>query len=371
MLFAPLLVLWARRERINWLRIGEAILLIACLLVLGIVAFGSWAPWSRTNYPLEFIVTPVLLWSAFRFGPRGATASSVLLASVALRSTLHGFGPFVTGSPNESLLLLQAYLGVGAVMVLAVSAVVWEREQARNQLANQAQELARSNADLQQFAYAASHDLKEPLRMTGSFAELLAKRYRGQLSEEADEFINYITSGVRRMAALVDGFLLYSRAGDMGLSGADTDGTRALQAALLNLAAAIQESEAVITHDPLPVLAMNEPQLVMVFQNLIGNAIKYRDDKTPRVHVSAAESGGEWVLSVSDNGIGIEPQYRDQVFGLFKRLHGPQVSGAGIGLALCKKIIERHGGRIWIESPPEPGTCLRFALPKDLRTGTL
>ncbi len=364
-LFAPLLVLWCRRENINWRRTGEAILLIAGLLGLGMLAFGSWTPWQRTNYPLEFIVTPVLLWAAFRFGPRGATASSLVLASVALRSTLHGFGPFVATSPNESLLLLQAYLGVGAVMVLAVSAVVWEREQARRQLANQTQELERSNADLQHFAYVASHDLKEPLRMTGSFAELLARRYRGQLSQEADEFIDYITSGVRRMSALIDGLLLYSRAGDVPLSGPNTDGTRALEVALLNLAAAIQESDAVVTHDPLPVLAMNESQLVMIFQNLVGNSIKYRNNQPPRVHVSATQEGGEWILSVKDNGIGIEPEYRDHVFTLFKRLHGPQVPGAGIGLALCKRIVERHGGRIWIESPPEPGTCLRFALPKD------
>ncbi|HYL36322.1 MAG TPA: MASE1 domain-containing protein [Bryobacteraceae bacterium] len=364
-LLTPLVVLWVRREPVNYRRWPEAALQAACAVWAGLTVFAGWQRWPQLHYPLEFLITPVLLWSAFRFGPRGAAANSVLLGGIALWGTLHGFGPFVTAQPNDSLLLLQAYLGVTTVMVLAVAAVTREREQGREQLSIQARDLARSNTDLQQFAYIASHDLREPLRTTGAFAQLLATRYRGRLGEDADQYIDHILSGVRRMAALIDGVLLYSRAGGTVSVGLPADGGRALATALANLAALIGESGAVITRDPLPSLRITEPELVMVFQNLIANAIKYRGEQAPRVHVTAMTGGVEWMLSVSDNGVGIEPQYREQVFGLFKRLHGPGVSGAGIGLALCKKIIERHGGRIWVDSQPDPGTRVCFTLPQE------
>lgn len=361
-LLTPGLLLWARRWPVGQRRLPETLFLTGILFVVGMIVFGGWIPWRRADYPLEFTVTPILLWGAFRFGPRVSTSMMVLLAGIALWGTLHGYGPFVTSSPNESLLLLQSYLGVSAVTVLAVSGVVRERTQVREQLESQARELARSNADLEQFAYIASHDLQEPLRITGSFAHLLATRYRTQLDREADEYIDFITSGVDRMAALIEGILLYSRVAISDRSAGNADASSALTEALANLSGMIDENNAAITHDTLPTVCIDQSQLTMVFQNLISNAIKYRSNEVPRVHVSAVQKGGEWIFSVTDNGIGIEPQYRKQVFVLFKRLHGTEVPGAGIGLALCKKIIEWHGGQIWIAPKPECGAQLCFSL---------
>lgn len=363
---APFLILWAAwpRSRMQRAQVGQALLLAAVLFVLSMMVFGGWIPWRRTNYPLEFLCIPMLLVVAFRSGPPAAASTSVLLTGIALWGTLHGFGPFITGSANESLLLLQTYLGVSTIMVLAVAAVVWDHERVRRELARQAAELSRSNEDLQQFAYVASHDLQEPLRTVACFTELLAKKYSGRLDADAREYIGYITGGARRMAALVDGILLYSRVAQADGARVRVDSHRALASALANLSGAIQESEAVITHDPLPEARMHEAQLTLVFQNLLANAIKYRGQEPSRIHVSAAQNGDGWIFSVRDNGIGIQPQYRDQVFGLFKRLHGPDVAGAGIGLAVCKKIVERYGGRIWLEGEPGAGTTAYFTVPK-------
>lgn len=364
-LVAPALVLWARRWPTDRRKLLEGLLLAGSLVAASLIVFGGWLPWRPASYPLEFTITPILLWSAFRFEPRTAASTIVLLAGFALWGTLHNYGPFVTASPNESLLLVQAYLGVNALMVLAVAAVVWERRQARDQIEMQARELARSNADLELFAYIASHDLKEPLRTTGMFAELLAQRYRTQLDQQADEYLGFIASGVNRMLTLIDGIFLYSRVAMAASEGGTADAGQALESAVSNLAGVIDENAAVITHDRLPKVPMDESQLIVVFQNLISNAIRYRSNEPPRIHVSALQELSNWIFSVSDNGIGIDPQYSEQVFVLFKRLHGPDVPGAGIGLAVCKKIIERHKGKVWIAAQAR-GTRVCFQLPKTL-----
>ena len=202
--------------------------------------------------------------------------------------------------------------------------------------------------------------------MVASYTQLLAKRYKGQLDSDADEFIAFAVDGCNRMQGLIQDLLAYSRAGTNGKVFSEVSAEDALQQALTNLRITIEQSGAVVSHDALPALRTDETQLTQVFQNLIGNAIKYRSAQAPRVHVSATNSvGNEWIFSVSDNGLGIAPQYFERIFVLFQRLHGRnEFEGTGIGLAICKKVLERLGGRIWVESQPEKGSTFYFALPE-------
>jgi len=227
-------------------------------------------------------------------------------------------------------------------------------------------ELKRSNDDLQQFAYIAAHDLQEPLRMVASYTQLLSRRYKGKLDSDADEFIGYAVDGAHRMQLLIGDLLAYCRVGTTGKELRETSSEAALEQALLNLQGAIQESSGVVTHDPLPIVIADGAQLVQLFQNVVGNAIKYRSAELPRVHVSAKKNGGkEWIFSMRDNGLGIDPQYFEKIFAMFQRLHGrEEFSGTGIGLTVCKKIAERHGGRMWVESEPGKGSTFYFALPE-------
>ena len=238
-----------------------------------------------------------------------------------------------------------------------------ERRRAEQRMAQYAAELARSNAELEQFAYVASHDLQEPLRMVASFTQLLARRYRGQLDKDADEFIGFAVDGATRMQSLINDLLVYSRVGTRGKSFAPTDCGAVLQMALDNLARSVEESGAVITHDPLPTVPGDEVQLTQLFQNLIANASKFGSPETPRIHVSAEKQGPQWVFAVRDNGIGIAPEQQERIFMIFQRLHHrSEYPGTGIGLAICKKIVERHGGRIWVESRPGEGATFYFSL---------
>jgi PAS domain S-box-containing protein len=243
---------------------------------------------------------------------------------------------------------------------------ITERKKSEERLVKTVAELKRSNDELQQFAYVASHDLQEPLRMVASYTQLLAQRYKGRLDSDADEFIAYAVDGSNRMQGLIKDLLAYSRAGANGKTLHEISSENALQDALTNLRATIEESSAVITHDLLPAITMDETQLVQLFQNLVGNAIKYRTAEVPRVHVSVTKNGrSEWIFCVRDNGMGIDPQYFERIFIIFQRLHGrEEFKGTGIGLAICKKIVERVGGRIWVESQPEKGSTFCFALPE-------
>ncbi len=226
------------------------------------------------------------------------------------------------------------------------------------------EELARSNRDLEQFAYVASHDLQEPLRMIALYTELLAERYRGKLDDDADKYIHYAVDGAVRMQKLVQDLLAFSRIGRQGICLTGTDCTDVLRLALLNLEATLRESGAVVKHDSLPVLITDAGQLTQVFQNLIGNAIKFRGAAPPLIQVSAQAAPKEWTFSVKDNGIGIAPEHLDKVFVIFRRLHTrAEYPGSGIGLSICKKITEQLGGRIWIESTPGEGSTFNFTLP--------
>ncbi len=223
--------------------------------------------------------------------------------------------------------------------------------------------LRQSNDDLNQFAYAASHDLQEPLRMVALYSEMLGKRYAGKLDSEADQFIQFITSGAHRMEMLLKDLLAYSQAGSSEGPTQPVDCTLVLEQVLFNLKTAIAENEAKITWEGLPVVEAHEFRLMQLFQNLVGNAIKYRRAEPPRIHISAEARESDWLFTVEDNGIGIRPEYAQQVFGIFKRLHGHTYPGTGIGLAICQRIVERYGGRIWVESTPEVGSKFCFTLP--------
>ncbi len=238
------------------------------------------------------------------------------------------------------------------------------RRRAELSLQSHAQELARSNEELQQFAYVASHDLQEPLRMVASYTQLLARRYKGRLDSDADEFIAYAVDGVNRMQRLIQDLLAYSRVGTRGHEFKPLDTGVALDKALANLKASVDETGATIVRGKLPQVMADETQLTQLFQNLVGNALKFRGPSAPRVVVDAERQGNEWRFTVEDNGIGIEPQYYERIFIIFQRLHGKEeYPGTGIGLAICKKIVERHGGRIGLDSQPGQGTTFWFTLP--------
>jgi PAS domain S-box-containing protein len=282
----------------------------------------------------------------------------------------------------------------GRDVLFAVGRDITQRVRAERMIQETLAELQRSNADLEQFAYAASHDLQEPLRMVASFVQLLAERYRGQLDADADDFIGFAVEGAKRMQSLILDLLEYSRVNRFGNPPEPTDSEKLLAWTLRDLELRIAETGATITHDPLPVVWVDPVQFGQVLQNLIGNALKFHGAEPPRVHISARRVGGEakrervgerkgedgsglpfahsstlpllscWQFSVRDNGIGIAPEYAEQVFGIFRRLHSRDAyPGTGIGLALCKRIVERHGGRIWVESTPGQDTMFMFTLP--------
>jgi signal transduction histidine kinase len=255
-------------------------------------------------------------------------------------------------------LVMQFYEQKGELM-----REIAERKLAMTALAAKDEELQRSNTELEQFAYVSSHDLQEPLRMVGSYTQLLSRRYKGKLDADADEFIGFAVDGVTRMQRLINDLLQYSRVGTKGKEPEPTDSGTVLERALANLKMTIEDNKATVTNDPLPAVMADDRQLEQLFQNLVGNAIKFHGAQPPQVHIRAERSNGCWMFVVKDNGIGIEPQYFDRVFQVFQRLHTiREYPGTGIGLAVCKKIVERHGGRIWVESEPGKGTSFQFTL---------
>ncbi len=364
--------------------------------------YGRCACWTPTLVKL-YIVGDLLIWIAYLIIPL------VLLAFTRQRKDLPFpwmfwmFGMFILGCgfthfvevytifwPNlwlgAGVKLFTAAVSFATIVALfptmrlalrlrspkELEALVRDRtgelERVNSALKNRAEELTRSNAELEKFTYVAYHDLQEPLRMVSSYTQLLARRYQGQLDTDADDFIGFAVDGAVRMQQLINDLLAYSRVGTLGKELAPTPADAAVQRAMVNLRTAIEESGAAVTRDLLPTVMADAGQMVELFQNLIGNAIKYRSDEPPRVHVSAVRDGAGWHFAVRDNGIGIDPQYAERVFEIFQRLHTrAQYPGTGIGLAICRKIVERHGGRIWVESQMGMGAMFHFTIQGDAK----
>ncbi len=269
------------------------------------------------------------------------------------------------GTDYPVLAYLQIHQEGAYKVFLAIINDITDRKQMESRLESTIEELQRSNRDLEQFAYVASHDLQEPLRMISSYTQLLAQRYEDKLDEKANLYIHYAVDGAVRMQLLINDLLAYSRIGSWKNPLETVDSHGLLGKAINNMKIKIRETKAIITNDRLPEIRADASQLVQLFQNLISNALKFHGELSPQVHVSAADNGQEWLFSVKDNGIGIDPQFSDKLFVIFQRLHTrEEYPGSGIGLAICKKIVERHGGRIWFESEPGKGATFYFTIQK-------
>lgn len=256
----------------------------------------------------------------------------------------------------------------GTAVIRSAVSDITERKKSEVTLNRYAEKLRRSNEELQQFAYVTSHDLQEPLRMIASYLQLIESRYKGKLDKDADEFIAFSVDGAARLQDMITGLLSYSSVGTKRKPFDDVNCSEVLGHVISNLKVAIEESGALVTSDRLPVIKADGGQLVQVFQNLISNAIKFRGADLPRIHVSAEQKETEWVFSVRDSGIGIAPEYKNRIFKIFQRLHGREYPGVGIGLSICRRIVESHGGRIWFESEYGKGTTFYYAIPKRQET---
>jgi len=319
--------------------------------------------------PLLFFVIAILFASGYGGAVQGLLATAL---GVGLALSLFHDQKLEFALAQSSLTLL-ALLGVAISIVLgklhqANALLARTRDElklANETLADHTRQLAQRNNDLEQFVFAASHDLREPLRTISTFTEVLVAQHKGKLGPQADTFIDYIAGGAARMNAMIQGLLNYSGV----LSSEPTSFSKVrldevLQRAIKNLEFAITDAHARVTQESLPVVPGEPEQLVSLFQNLIGNGIKYHGDAPPEIRIAAHENGRDWIFSVRDNGIGIDPQHHERIFGIFKRLHGSEIPGTGIGLAISRRIVELHGGRIWVDSEVGKGSTFSFTIPK-------
>jgi PAS domain S-box-containing protein len=326
----------------------------------GAEAIFGWAAGEALGREVTFIM-PERLREAYRAGVARVlrTGRSDLVGSNLDLAALRKDG---TEIPVE--LSLGSWTTGDATQFVVVVRDVTERKDANRRLLVAYDGLARANADLEQFGYAASHDLSEPLRTISGFAQLLERRYHDRLGADAAGYIRFIVDGVAQMQSLIDDVLSYSRAGGQALERAEVDCNVLVEDAITSLGGALQETGAVVEVGPLPTVGADGDRLVQVFQNLVSNALKFRGDEPVTVEVSAARDNGAWRFSVRDNGIGVAPEFRDRIFDVFQRLHTrDEYPGTGIGLALCRRIVEQHGGRIWCEPGPEGGTTFAFTVP--------
>jgi PAS domain S-box-containing protein len=320
----------------------------------------------------EAVGQPVTLFAPERMRPEHETSVTRYLSTPEahdIGKTLELTGLRQDGTEFPVEVSLSSWQSTQGKVFIGLLRDITDRKRAERLLEAKADELSRSNEELEQFAYVASHDLQEPLRMVSNYTQLLARRYRDHLDEDADEFIDFAVDGAKRMQALIHDLLQYARLGTRGKEFRPVSGATVVDDALANLAGAIDEAGATIEVGPLPMLTCDGSQLAQVFQNLVGNAIKFRrPDTVPAVRIWAVDGDDGWTLSVADNGIGIEPRFFDRIFQMFQRLHGrAEYPGTGIGLALCKKIVERHGGRIRVSSEFGTGTTFSFTIPHAAR----
>jgi len=340
--------------RTAWVLIAAAF----CFMALRRLISHYWLISGRMTHPEELVnetvalVTSLLLLAGVIFiAPLFQTIKQAAATLQRSKEELEGLVAARTAELNE----------VNANLATELE----ERRRAEQLLAYYAEDLKRSNAELEEFAYVASHDLQEPLRMVASFTQLLARRYRGKLDKDADEFIAYAVDGANRMQQLLNDLLAYSRVGTRGRPLVPVDCNSVLAKARANLFMSLEESGAKLSSDPLPMVRGDEVQLVQLFQNLIANALKFRGANPPEIQIATQETDDSWIFAVRDNGIGIAPAHQQRIFLIFQRLHPrSEYAGTGIGLAICKKIVERHGGRIWVESEPGHGATFYFSLPK-------
>jgi signal transduction histidine kinase len=352
----------------GWLRKLEAI----ALMIAGLTI--SWWIFCRTPAEVDqspvrsfsYFVFPFLAWSSVRFGYLGATLAVFAVTVIAMWGTSHYHGIFVLDSFPMSLLNLESFVIVIATSTLLLASIIIERQISQNQLQENQTKLARSNAELQQFAYIASHDLQEPLRTVHNWAELLRQDYLHQLPEGAKEYLEFISSGIFRMSQLVRNLLEFSLVGHGGLKVSTFNAVECIRGALTNLQKMIEDSGATIVSQEIwPTITADKIRLTQVFQNLISNAIKFRRSEPVRIQIEAQDTKSEWVFHVRDNGTGFSMEASEKIFKIFQRLHSAaEVSGAGIGLAVCKKIIEQHGGEIWVDSKVNDGSTFSFSIPK-------
>jgi PAS domain S-box-containing protein len=324
----------------------------------------QYAPHEVLGQPLTLLV-PERFRSDHEDHVRRFSGSPVVARQMGERGEISGRRKSGEVFPAEAS-ISRLEVGDGRIYT-AVLRDATDRRTAQEALARQAEELARSNADLEQFAYVASHDLQEPLRMVASYTQLLARRYGDKLDQDAHEFIGFAVDGVTRMQALINDLLAYSRVGTRGGAFSRVPVETVVERVRASLARAIEESGALVSHDPLPAVTGDPTQLLQLFQNLIQNGIKFRHpDSPPEIHIGVSDQGAVWHFSVRDNGIGIAPEYQERIFVIFQRLHPrSEYPGTGIGLSICKKIVERHGGRIWVESESDAGSTFHFTLPKE------
>ncbi len=374
-LIAPVPFVWKLSPGICWnlRRGGETFLLLLLVLITSQLSFGT--PFSvNLSYPLTYIFLVLVAWVAIRFSSHGVITLTLITSILAVWGTLKGHGVFGNIPRQESLLLWQSFAGILCVTGLTLAAVLREREQVTRELDHShketqaiAHELARSNESLEHFASMASHDLREPLRTLTMYLELTAKQLGKLSTPQAGEYLQEALSGAKRMKRLIDDLLNFSRVEAEKLSVEELVCKDIIETARENLKLAILENHATIILKNIPhTIKGNFGQLTELFQNLLSNAIKYHGENPPEICIACEKREREWLFSISDKGIGFEPQFAEHIFKVFKRLHSQSAyQGTGIGLALCKRVIEKHGGEIWAESQPGKGATFYFSLPEN------